>query len=560
MLTRIEIRNFAIIDRLEIELRDGLCVLTGETGAGKSIVIDALGLVLGDRASSDAVRPGCDRAEITAHFDLTGLDAIREWLAGQELDEEDECLVRRVVTAEGRSRAFINGRATTTAALRELGDRLIDIHGQHEHQSLMRRGVQRALLDDYAGHGSLLRHVGEAWDRLQEIDAEIARLTGGGDRDERADLLRYQVQELQALELEPGELERIEEEHRRQANAERLLEQGYRALSLAYEGDEASAHSLAGQAAAELESLLELDSGFAPAHELLASAVIQLQEGADELRRHLDRLEVDPERLRWLDRRLESVHDLARKHRIDPEELPGQLERLQQELAGLEQAESRVEALQNEREHTREAYDDAAAGLRESRREAARRLGGEVSAVMQQLGMPEGRLEIAVEPAERASAGGTDRVEFLVTVNPGQPARPVARVASGGELSRISLAIQVVAAHNTGLPTMIFDEVDSGIGGGVAEVVGAQLSHLARRRQILAVTHLPQVASFGDRHLRVRKLTEAGSTTTRIEWLEDADRVEELARMLGGIEITSRSRDHAREMISTARRRAREAE
>ncbi|HYW91857.1 MAG TPA: DNA repair protein RecN [Gammaproteobacteria bacterium] len=560
MLTRIEIRNFAIIDRLEIELDGGLCVLTGETGAGKSIVIDALGLVLGDRASSDSVRPGSERAEVTAHFHLATLDRIRSWLAEQGLDEDDECLVRRIVTTEGRSRAFINGRATTTATLRELGDRLIDIHGQHEHQSLTRRGVQRVLLDDYADHAPLLRGVGDAWARLQEIDAEIASLRGGADREDRADLLRYQVRELQALELEPGELERVEGEHRRQANAERLLEQGYRALALAYEGDGADAHTLAGQATAELESLLELDGGFAAAHELLASAVIQLQEGADALRRHLDSLEVDPERLRWLDRRLESIHDLARKHRIAPEELPGQLERLQRELADLEQSESRVEALQEERERTREEYDSAAAELRESRRAAGRRLGMEVSAVMQQLGMPEGRLEIAVEPAERGSASGTDRVEFLVTVNPGQPARPVARVASGGELSRISLAIQVVAAHNTGLPTMIFDEVDSGIGGGVAEVVGAQLSRLARRRQILAVTHLPQVASFGDRHLRVQKLTDRGNTITAVQWLEDSDRVEELARMLGGMEITSRSRDHAREMISTARRRAQEVE
>ncbi len=559
MLTRLEIRNLAIIDHMAIELGDGLCVLTGETGAGKSIVIDALGLVLGDRASSDSLRPGTERAEISAHFDLTGLQGVHDWLADQGLEPEPdaECIVRRLITAEGRSRAFINAQATTTASLRALGERLIDIHGQHEHQSLMRRGVQRALLDDYAAHAALLDRVADAWRRLQEIDAETRRLSGGeDDRDARIDLLHYQVQELEGLDLKPGELEEVEEEHRRQANAGHLLEHGQRALTLAYEDDQASAQSLAGQAVAELEALLALDPGFGPAHELLASAVIQLQEGADELRRHLEALEVDPERLHWLDQRLQSIHDLARKHRVEAGALPAQREELRQALDELLQAGSRLEALAGERQQALADYRAAAAELSASRGAAARALASEITAVMQRLGMPEGRLEIQVEPAEQPAAAGLDRVEFLVTVNPGQPPRPVAKVASGGELSRISLAVQVVAAHNTGLPTMVFDEVDSGIGGGVAEVVGQQLSRLARRRQILAVTHLPQVASFGDRHLQVQKETDGSSTRTRVQWLEGPDRVEELARMLGGMEITARSRDHAREMMTTARRRA----
>jgi len=554
MLTRIEIRNFAIIDEAAVELGPGLAVLTGETGAGKSILIDALGLVLGDRADTSAIRPGSDRAEITAEFDLAGAPAAADWLAEQELDADGDCQMRRVVTAEGRSRGFINGRSTTTANLRALGELLVDIHGQHEHQSLLRGDAQRGLLDDYADHGELLEEVAGLYRRWKERADEVERLRAATrDRDSRLELLRYQVGELEALDLAEGEIDELEADHRRQANAGRLLEQGQRALALAYESDDSNAHGLASRAASELAELVDLDPRFADAHEMLASALVQLQEGAEDLRRRIDDLDMNPERLRYLDERLGSIHELARKHRVEPEALGEHLEALRRELGELEDAEARLDELQGELDRLQADYDDAAGRLSERRSEAAAQLSREATEVMQTLRMPEGELTVTVEQlTERLSALGRDRVVFEVCMNPGQPRQPLNKIASGGELSRISLAIQVAAARHAPIPTMIFDEVDAGIGGRVAEIVGRQLSHLARSRQVLCVTHLPQVASFADRHLQVRKHAEGEETRIGIDPVQDEERVEELARMLGGVEVTARSRDHAREMIERA--------
>ncbi len=549
MLSRIEIRNFAIIDEVSLELASGLSILSGETGAGKSILIDALGLVLGDRANADTIRPGASRAEIIAEFDISDQPDVSRWLTEQSLDEDGLCLLRRVVEAGGRSRAFVNGRTSTTQVVRELGEMLVDIHGQHEHQSLMRRDAQRRLLDEFGDHGQLLAQVADSYKRRRELEAELENLQAA-DRDQRLDLLRYQVNELEALDLQADEVEQIEQEHRRQANAGRLLEQGQRILALTWENDEASAHDLATRAATETTELVELDEGFEAARELFESAAIQLQEGVDELRRHLERLELDPQRLQELEQRIGVLHELARKHHCRPEELPGCLETLSSELQKLELAEDRIRDLQAQLHACEAEYTELAENLTMSRQQAANRLATETGAIMHNLGMPDGRLEVALEtdPA-RFSATGRDTTEINVSMNPGQPPRPLRKVASGGELSRISLAIQVVAANNNSIPCMIFDEVDSGVGGGVAEIVGQQLKNLARGRQVMCVTHLPQVAAFADHHYQVHKHSNGDETVTRIDPLEQQQRIEELARMLGGVEITERTLAHAKEMI-----------
>ena len=549
MLTRIEIRNFAIIDQVALELAPGLSILSGETGAGKSILIDALGLVLGDRASADTVRPGASRAEITAEFDISDQPAVIEWLEQQSLDEDGQCLLRRVVESGGRSRAFVNGRTATTQAVRELGEMLVDIHGQHEHQSLMRREAQRQLLDEFGKHHKLLEQVADNYRRRRELESELETLQAA-DRDQRLDLLRYQVNELEALDLQAGDIGDIEQEHRRQANAGRLLEQGQRILAMAWENDEASAHDLTTRAATETAELVELDEGFESARELFQSAAIQLQEGVDELRRHLDQLDLDPQRLLELEQRISVLHELARKHHTRPEELPECLETLRGELESLEQSEDRIRELEAQLKACEAAYAEQAEKLTIARQQTAGQLGKKVGAIMQTLGMPDSRLEVTLEtdPA-RFSPTGCDHIEINVSMNPGQPPRALRKVASGGELSRISLAIQVVAANNNSIPCMIFDEVDSGVGGAVAEIVGQQLKRLAQERQVMCVTHLPQVAAFADHHYQVSKHSSGSDTVTRIQPLEQQQRVEELARMLGGVDITERTLAHAKEMM-----------
>lgn len=555
MLAELTIRNFAIIDDLALELAPGMTVLSGETGAGKSILIDALGLLLGDRADADAVRDGAERAEIDALFRLDDAPAARDWLAERELDDGDECVLRRVVSREGRSRNWINGSPAAARDLRALGECLVDIHGQHEHQSLLRTTVQREIVDGYGSHDDSVAAVADACRRLRELENEIAGIEQiGDDGESRLDLLRYQVQELEALDLKPDELPELEAELRRLANAERLIGDGSKALGLLYEAEENSATDLLGAAERLLADLAELDEGFRESAEATAAARIQVQESADALRRRLDGLELDPERLAAVESRLASIQDLARKHRCEPEALPERLERLQRELADLEGTGERLAALRRERDAALADYRERAAALHAARTRTAASLTKSVTAGIRELGMPQGEFEVEVTHDAQAapSAHGNDRIVFRVTANPGQAARPLERVASGGELSRISLAIQVVAAAATRVPTLVFDEVDAGIGGGVAEIVGRQLRRLGADRQTLCVTHLPQVAAQALQHLHVSKEVAGGSTRTRIRELAADRRVEELARMLGGIEITDQTLAHAREMIERA--------
>lgn len=555
MLTHIHIRDFAIVERLELELSAGMTALTGETGAGKSILVDALGLALGDRADTGVIRHGADRAEIIAQFDLHNADDARQWLEQQELADEDECLMRRVITNEGRSRAYINGRPVPVQSLRELGDLLVDIHGQHEHQSLLRRDTQRRLLDDYADNETLLDELSSVYGEWEQRQKELEQLrTAAADRSARLDLLRFQVEELQAAELSADEPARIEEEHSRAANAGRLLETSQSAVAALYEGDDDNIHDRLSRVHGELDDLCELDASLTPVRELINEAMIQVQEAVDQLRGYVDRMDLDPTRLQWLEERMALLHNLSRKHRVGAEELPDLLQRLRDELQALDHADERLGGLQDEIDRLRSRYHELATQLTRRRRDGARKLNKQVSAVIQELGMAGAAFEIAVETGAdtKPAATGMDRVEFQVQTNPGQPLKALSKIASGGELSRFSLAIQVVLADTTRIPSLIYDEVDTGIGGAVAEVVGRRLRTLGEARQVLCVTHLPQVAAQAHHHLQVSKQQNQRFSGTHITTLDADARTEEIARMLGGVEISEQTRAHAREMIGKA--------
>jgi DNA repair protein RecN (Recombination protein N) len=556
MLTHLDIRNYAIIEHIDLELGPGMTVLTGETGAGKSILGDALSLALGERGSGNLVRLGEEKAEIVAEFDVNRLPQVRDWLVAQDLDQPDStCILRRSIGADGRSRAFLNGRPVPVQSLRQLGEILVDIHGQHAHQSLLRRDSQRQLLDEHAGHGPILDELANLQRRWQQVARETQALGGPQtERDAQAELLRYQVQELRALALADGEVAALDEEHGRLANAGRLLE-GVQRSAYWLDGEETgSAHALLGDARREVEELAGYDESLRDILDLLETAVINAQEAAAELRHYADGVDLDPERLQWVEGRIDAIHRLARKHRVPPAELPEHLARLEAELSDLERGEERLQALEAERDSVLERYREQAGALHDSRERAAQDLAESVTRNVQELGMPGGQFAIGIraQPDAPPSPKGTDEVEFLVAANPGQPLQPLSHVASGGELSRISLAIQVTGARGSGVPTLVFDEVDVGIGGRVAEIVGQHLRKLGETRQVLCITHLPQVASQGTHHLQVRKQTRDDNTVTHIDALLGEGRIEEIARMLGGLEITRQTLAHAKEMIERA--------
>lgn len=555
MLSQIQIRNYAIIDTLELDLSNGMTVLTGETGAGKSILVDALSLVLGDRADSAAVRHGQEKAEISAVFDVQHLPQVQEWLHEHELDADGECVLRRVITAEGRSKGFINGRPAPAQLLQEAGEMLVDIHGQHQHQSLLRTDVQRQLLDDYAKNQSLLTTLATIAQRWKSAAKQLEQLRQAArDRDARLELLRFHVNELETLNLAENELTELDAEHKRLANGGAILERCSRAIELLSESDDQNLLTLINRALNELEPLRELDTKLGAVCQMLDDASIQIQESSSELRSYLDRIELDPARLAWIEQRLGVIHDLARKHRIEATRLPALLTQYQTELGELDQAEVRLEALDKELQTLATEYLAIAKKLSQQRNKAAKELSKAVTEMIQQLGMPAGNFQITLNARTENTPHphGQEHVAFEVSANPGQPPRPLAKVASGGELSRIALAIQVLLTEGQHIPTLIFDEVDTGIGGGVAETVGRQLRTLGQRHQVLCVTHLPQVAALGHNHLQVSKKIGKDSTATQISILTPKQRQEEIARMLGGQEITTQSRAHAEEMISRA--------
>jgi DNA repair protein RecN (Recombination protein N) len=557
MLRSLTIKNLAIIDALTLEFGAGFHVLTGETGAGKSILIDAIGLALGSRGDPGLVRSGAERAEITAEFALDHAPDARAWLAAHELLDGDDpalCLIRRVVYAEGRSRAFVNNTAVAGTALRELGNTLIEIFGQNDSQTLLRSDVQRARVDDFGEYPELLEAVASAHARWQRCVQEIERLRASTGRDPaELDYLRHQLQELETLGLREGELAQLDEDHKRLANAGRLLQDGTAALEQLY-GGEPSAYDLLSQVSSLLGSLRELHGGFAEAGELVGSAMTQAREAADVLQKLLDRLELDPAALVAVERRLSAVQDLARKHRVRADELLGRWATLQTELSDSEQAAEGLEQLQRQLEQAEAGYREQAALLSERRQDAAQRFSAEVTARVRRLGMANAQFIARVASADdaRPRSHGADDVCFEFSANPGQVPRALAKVASGGELSRLSLAMQVTARQNTGVGTMIFDEVDAGIGGGVAEIVGQELRALGDHHQVLCVTHLAQVASAARHHYGIYKEVVDGQTFTRVRPVEAESRTREIARMMGGIEITASTEAHARELLERA--------
>jgi DNA repair protein RecN (Recombination protein N) len=555
MLSLIYVKNYAVIDEVELELGPGLGVVTGETGAGKSILVDALGLALGDRADASAVRRGAARAEISVHFECPPAHPALVRLAELGLDDGDTCALRRVVGQEGRSRAYINGRPVTLQDLKQIGSLLVDIHGQHAHQSLLHTANQRALLD---AHGKLDGAAAEVAElhrrRLHAEERLAAKRAGNADRNARLELLRFQATELEALGLAPGEPAELQAERGRLANSDRLAAGLGTALHALYEADPENAHVLVALAQREIEKLVEHDAELAEQAAQLGAAEIELREAAHALARYRDRLEADPERLETVEARLAKVRALARRHAVTEDALADVLPAISAEIEELESGGQSLEALEAEAAEARQAFLAAARALSGRRRACAARLGKAVSAQLAELGMAQGefRIEVEAKAEERADATGLDHIEFQVRLNPGQPFGALSRMASGGELSRISLALEAVAADASPVPTFVFDEVDAGIGGGVAEIVGRKLARIAANRQVLCVTHLPQVASQGGRHYRVMKETDGRATRTLVRELEPAERIEELSRMLGGVEITERTRAHAEEMIDRA--------
>lgn len=552
MLTRLHIKDLAIVTTLDTEFSNGMTTLTGETGAGKSILIDALGLALGDRADTGMIRAGCDRAEITAVFQLAESGEANQWLQQQALDADGECILRRVLTREGHSRAFINGSPATLKSIQSLGELLVDIHGQHAHQSLLRTDHQRTLLDGYAGnreHCDSVADLFRAWRRALE-ERERVRTTAD-ERRARLELLRFQIDELTALALAPGEIEKIDREQRRLSSAGQLQMQCARILDLLDE-EETSARTRLVRANTELDQMIRLEPELTECREMLESAAIQTEEAIATLRNYAKGIELDPQRLARVEQRLEEIQDLARKYRCRPQELAERLAAVQQELDELEHIDSRLEQLERHCSQLEERFLAQSEALHRARLAAAEKLGKSVTGDIRKIGIPDGRVEILVEkqPAARATANGLDRIAFLVSANPGQPLQPLAKVASGGELSRISLAIQVATIRCGTIPTLIFDEVDVGIGGGVAETVGRLLRNLGAQRQVLCVTHLPQVAARGQHHLLIKKRSGKNGVTVEIGNLEGSARVQEVARMLGGIDITENTLAHANEMIS----------
>ena len=555
MLVNLQVRDFAIVDRIAVEFEPGMTVLTGETGAGKSILVDALGLVLGERGGSKLVRSGAKRAEFSAEFDLSGLPRTRAWLEEQALDEDDQCLLRRVVNSDGRSRAFINGNAVPVQQLKTLGEMLIDIHGQHFHQSLGRRAIQRDLLDHYGGLQALREQTADAFTQWRSLLERLGALqSADADRASRVDLLTFQLQEIESLDAQPGEYSELQAEAQRLANSGRLAEGVAAALDGLSDNDTGNVASMLASAERALQSLVEFDEELSPVVELLDTAGIQVAEASDSLRRYGDSIDMDPGRQDLVEQRLDSMQSIARKHRVEPGDLPDLRTRLSAELDELTHAEERGRELEQEAQDAEDAFRDLAGELSRLRKISARKFASAVSDAMAGLGMPGGKFEIALEPlaagTERAS--GLDDIEFLISANPGQPAMPLSKVASGGELSRMSLSIQVIASDGSTIPTMVFDEVDSGVGGGVAEMVGRRLAEVARDRQVLCVTHLPQVASLANHHIRISKVTDGKATRTGAHVLDQEERVDELARMLGGVQITAKTREHAAEMLAGA--------
>jgi len=551
MLQHISIRDLAVVGRVDLSIAQGLSVITGETGAGKSILVDALALIAGGRADSGAVRTGAERTEIAAEFALHQVPAVQAWLNEQALDDEQNCALRRVVRADGGSRGFINGRAASLLQLRELTGLLLEIHGQHEHQALLSRSHQLDLIDQYAQNDAQRAKVRACALGWREIGARIDDLRRNHrDGSDLIDFLQHSLTELDKLDPRPQRLAELENEHKRLAHAGELIA-GLSRLEDLLAGDEgASVDRQLGQTQHDLGKLLAFDGELGEAISLIESAQLQIDEAMSLLRRRREAIEVDPDRLSQLDQEIGRLHTLARKHKVSVHDLSKVRDDMATRLASAQSASESLQMLQKDHQQALAEYRMAAAALTEVRAAAALRLSTEVSALMQELGMSGGRFVCQLESkSAEPQASGDEEMEFLVSANPGMPPRPLRKVASGGELARISLAIKVATIALDDTPVLVFDEVDSGIGGAVAEIVGRKLRELGRRRQVLCVTHLPQVAACAHHHYQVSKQSSDDRTESQVVKLQLQGRIDELARMLGGIDITKATRAAAEDLL-----------
>jgi DNA repair protein RecN (Recombination protein N) len=555
MLTLLRISNYAIIDDIEIDMQSGFSVMTGETGAGKSILVDALGLALGDRADASAVRTGTRRAEISLVFEIEADHPARAWLAERGLDDDDFCCLRRTISTEGRSRAFINNQPVTLKDLRAVGDQLVDIHGQHAHQSLLTPAAQRQILDASGELGELAAQVAEAYADWQgAVKAREALTDKSANREAELDLLKFQLRELEDLDLADREPAALRQESERLAHVDHLRQAIGQAAEALYESETGSAYLAIAQARALIESVVAHDKDLAELLERIAAAEIEIRESGIDLSRRLDLLEADPARLDEVESRLDRIQQFARRHRVSEDEVPAVAASLRDQIKDLDSSAESAAGLEARCSKAKHHYDTLAERLSKSRHSTSRKLSRSVTQKMRELGLPSAEFSIAVTAKSegRRDSTGIDHIVFEVTTNAGQAPGPIDRIASGGELSRIGLALAVVATDAASISTLVFDEVDAGIGGAVAEVVGRRLREIAQRHQVLCVTHLPQVASQGRNHYRIMKLTDGKSSRTQVRLLDGDQRIDELSRMLGGVEITAATRAHAEEMIRQA--------
>ena len=552
MLTHLNIENFAIASHLDIEFHSGMTVITGETGAGKSIMLDALGLALGDRSDASIVRAGAEKSDIHATFDVSQIKLAKTWLQDRELCAGNDCLLRRVITSEGRSRAYINGRPVTLSDLKTLGNILIDIHSQHAHQSLLKKDQQRRLLDEYAKVSTLKAELKLTVNEYQELSQRINNLSSNrSEQTARAQLLGYQVEELEQLSLSEGELEQLETEQKQLSNAEQILQSSQHALALCKEG-ELNVINILNQAVRSLTEIPVKSKGLSEAEQLLNSALIQTEEASHEIEHHIASFDIDPIKLQTVEQRLNQIYEIARKHRIRPNEIPAFHQKLQAELNSIAGSDEEIDQLTAKQSELIEHYEQQAELLSKKRLNAAKKLEKQVEKQLKSLAMNNCTfsIELAHKENQQPHLQGREDIHFLISTNPGQEPQALSKIASGGELSRISLAIQVVTAQTTAIPTMVFDEVDVGIGGATAEVIGKLLHQLGQKGQVLCVTHQAQVASKGDQHLYVSKQSSKKTVSTQLQQLADQEKIEEIARMLGGIDITDQSIAHAKEMLA----------